>query len=111
MKDQKEHRSRLGLSINLDNQTWVDNFVEPIEHLAERIEVLEDDVEVLKQECIDRGLVGEDGEPIAYPDPLEEYTKFPLLIPNPAHKMEPPPNLFPDKNTDGTDFTKGNIDN
>jgi hypothetical protein len=102
LEEERVKRLRFGLTLNVEDQQWLENAHNQEDELSEKIRFLEKDLEIMKQDCVSRGLVDADGEPVDFQireqrsfdgeedlDPLEhrsEYVKYPLLIPHPGMK-------------------------
>jgi hypothetical protein len=101
-EEESETRERVGLRLAPEDQTWLEQSQELINGLLEKIRAATITVENLKQECLSRGLVDEDGEPTDFQsmeehtfredediDPkgqVSEYLKYPVLLPQPRSK-------------------------
>jgi hypothetical protein len=101
---ERDSRLRYGLALDPEDQVWLENSQNAEDELAEKIRLLEQDLESKKQECMSRGLVDEEGEPTSFQrqeqvsfdgeedvDPKNqksEYVKYPLLLPRPGMKHE-----------------------
>ncbi|KAH8751871.1 hypothetical protein BGZ57DRAFT_912937 [Hyaloscypha finlandica] len=102
LEEEGDKRLHFGLTLNVEDQQWLENAHIQVDELSEKIRFLEKDVEIMKQDCVSRGLVDADGEPVDFQireqrsfdgeedlNPLEhrsEYVKYPLLIPHPGMK-------------------------
>jgi hypothetical protein len=102
LEEQRERRRQLGLTLDPEDQQWLENAQGAEDDLSEKIRMLQKDLEVMKQDCLSRGLVDEDGEPTDFPireqhsfdgeedmnprDQKSEYVKYPLLLPYPGMK-------------------------
>jgi hypothetical protein len=101
VEELRKIRLRLGLTVNLDEQSWLDNSQKKLRELDKKIDYLRVDLESIKQECIIMELMDKSGEPINFHtqeqlnsdrediDPQNEtpeYTKYPLLLPRPGLK-------------------------
>jgi hypothetical protein len=102
LEEERDKRLRFGLTLDPEDQQWLENAQSAQEDLSEKIRILEKDLEVMKQDCFSRGLVDEDGEPTEFlsqeqrsfdgeedinpRDQISEYVKYPLLLPIPGMK-------------------------
>jgi hypothetical protein len=102
LEEQRERRRQLGLTLDPEDQQWLENAQSAKDDLSEKIRMLQKDLEVMKLDCLSRGLVDEDGEPTDFPireqhsfddeedmnprDQKSEYVKYPLLLPYPGVK-------------------------
>jgi hypothetical protein len=102
LEEQRERRRQLGLTLDPEDQQWLENAQSAEDDLSEKIRILHKDLEVMKLDCLSRGLVDEDGEPTDFPireqhsfddeedmnprDQKSEYVKYPLLLPYPGMK-------------------------
>jgi hypothetical protein len=63
LEAERESRYRFGLELAPDDLVWLEGSQTLIDELSQKIRLVEQDVESKKQECMFKGLVGEDGEP------------------------------------------------
>jgi hypothetical protein len=100
LEEERDRRSRFGLSLDPEDSQWLDNALNGQEDLTDKIRTLQEDLEVMKANCLDQGLVDQDGEPISFQrreqqsfdgeadvDPrghISEYVRFPILLPHPG---------------------------
>jgi hypothetical protein len=63
LEDRSQIRQRVGLSLGQEEQTWLDDSQRIQDELNKEIRDLGLEVERLQQECFERNLVDEDGEP------------------------------------------------
>lgn len=124
LEAEKQSRLRFGLTLDPDDQKWLDGSAHEYDALMGAIKGLEREVEDMKQECLSRGLVDEDGEPTTFRDQEEgsfkgedemhpgsqtsEYVKYPLLIPHPGVDQDQLDNYDP-KPDDKSDITTTRI--
>ena len=128
LEEQRETRRKMGMILDPDSQLWLENAPSDEDDLRRRIQILQKDVEMMKQDCLSKGLIDEDGEPIDFEtqeqrsfdneeemsplDQKSEYVKYPLLLPLPSIK---PIRYFlhyeprPDKKSDPTTIINPNM--
>jgi len=103
LEEEREKRLRFGLTLDPEDQGWLENAQTSEDELTEKIRMLEKDLEAMKQECLSLGLVDEYGEPTSFQsqeqgsfngeedmnpqDQKSEYVKYPLLLPHPGVKQ------------------------
>ncbi|KAE9367994.1 hypothetical protein N431DRAFT_429255 [Stipitochalara longipes BDJ] len=127
LEEEQKKRLKFGLVLDGEDQQWLDHAHSQEEALLAQIRILEKDLDVMKQDCLARGLVDEDGEPVEFQiqeqrtfdneedlDPFgqkSEYVKYPLLLPTPGAKSrremhyEHRPDEKSDTNTDPNKVT------
>jgi hypothetical protein len=104
LEEERESRLRFGLTLDPDDQDWLEASQGTEEELTEKIRQMEKELEDMKRTCIAQGLVGEDGEPTSFQsqelvsfkgeedvDPQDhksEYVKYPILLPPPGRKLQ-----------------------
>ncbi|KAH7416797.1 hypothetical protein BKA64DRAFT_277525 [Cadophora sp. MPI-SDFR-AT-0126] len=64
--EEKESRGRFGMTLNEDDQAWLDGSQAEYDSLAKDIDILEKELVELKLYCVSRGLIDEDGEPTEF---------------------------------------------
>ena len=113
LEEEQKKRLRFGLVLNDEDQHWLEHSHSQEDDMLAQISILEKDLVVMKQDCLAKGLVDEDGEPIDFQaqeqrsfdneedmnaqEQHSEYVKYPLLLPHPgvrartshAHTHEP----------------------
>ncbi|KAN0095171.1 hypothetical protein V8E51_015882 [Hyaloscypha variabilis] len=127
LEEEQKKRLKFGLVLDGEDQQWLEHAHIHEEELLVQIRALEKDVEVMKQDCLARGLVDTDGEPLEFQiqeqrtfdaeedlNPLgqkSEYVKYPLLLPTPGKKSrrdmhyEPRPDEKSETNTNPNKVT------
>jgi hypothetical protein len=104
LEEERVSRLRFGLMLDPSDQDWLEASQGTEEELAEKITQMEKELEDMKQACIAKGLVDEDGEPTSFQglelesfkgekdvDPQDhksEYVKYPILLPPPGRKLQ-----------------------
>lgn len=102
LEEQRETRRPLGMTLDPESQLWLEHARSDEEDLRRRIQTLQKDVEMMKQDCLSKSLIDEEGEPIEFEtreqrsfdneeglsplDQKSEYVKYPLLLPLPGIK-------------------------
>ncbi|PMD40902.1 hypothetical protein L207DRAFT_512332 [Hyaloscypha variabilis F] len=74
LEEEQNKRLRLGLVLDIEDQQWLDHAHTQEEELLVQIRALEKDLEVMKQDCLAKGLVDEDGEPVEFQ--IQEQRSF-----------------------------------
>jgi len=118
LEEKRESWKQMGRELNQEDQDWLNSAEKEHRALNENIATTERDVEDLKQQCLKRGLVDENGDPTDFqsqerstfseedvnPGPeVSEYVKYPSLLPHPARKQRqihaqgPKPDSISDK--------------
>ena len=105
LDDKRESRERFGLSLPYDEQDFLNNFQSEHDNLVKDIQQLEVKVEGLKQDCLFKGLIDQDGEPLSdfqswerssfiedegidSKGQVSEYVRYPVLLPVPEFKKK-----------------------
>ncbi|CZR67203.1 uncharacterized protein PAC_17102 [Phialocephala subalpina] len=101
LEAEKQSRHRFGLTLDADDQEWLDDAETEHAEIIGKIHSLEKELEILKRKCLSKNLIDEDGEPTSFQsqeesyfveedmDPRDhnsEYVKYPLLLPQPGRK-------------------------
>jgi hypothetical protein len=105
LDDEKTSKKRFGLVLAPEDQEILDSFPADRDEIIEKIRSLELEVRSLKEECMSKGLVDNDGEPLVDFESRErvtltganvdcqgemsEYVKYPTLLPVPAPELKP----------------------
>jgi hypothetical protein len=120
LEDQRETRNRVGLSLGEEEQTWLDGSQRLQDELVEEIRLLQMEVDKLKQECLTKNLVDEDGEPTDFQfqekdifeeedeiisSQISEYSKHSILLPQPSSTMQSDIDESNPKPSEETSFT------
>jgi len=103
LEDQKETRNRVGLLLGEEEQTWLNGSQRLQDELVEEIRLLQMEVDRLKQDCLTKNLVDEDGEPTDFQfqekeifeeedemvsSQISEYSKHSILLPQPSTRRQ-----------------------
>ncbi len=128
LEEQRETRRKIGMILDPESLLWLENAQSDEDDLRRKIQTLQKDVEMMKQDCLSKGLIDEDGEPIEFEtqeqrsfdneeemNPLDqksEYVKYPLLLPLPG--IKPIGDFFhyeprPDEKSDPTTIISPNM--
>jgi hypothetical protein len=120
LEKERDSRSRFQLPLDSEDQDWLDNARKSEEKLLEEIHTAEADVAVIRNQCLEMGLVDENDEPndfesqeqvsfkgeedVNSQDQTSGYVKYPLLLPHPGAKREELAgyDLKPDEKSDNT---------
>ncbi|KAF8859030.1 hypothetical protein BDZ45DRAFT_371751 [Acephala macrosclerotiorum] len=101
LEGEKQSRHRFGLTLDADDQEWLDDADKEYAEIIGKIRSLENELEGLKRTCLSKNLIDEDGEPTDFQsqeesyfmeedmdprDHISEYVKYPLLLPHPGRK-------------------------
>jgi hypothetical protein len=127
LEEQRETRRRIGMTLDPESQRWLENAQSAENELRRNIRALQKDLEMMKQDCLSKGLIDEDGEPTGFEtreqrsfndeeemsplDQKSEYVKYPLLLPHPGIKptMDFHYEPRPDEKSDPTTITNSNM--
>jgi hypothetical protein len=104
LEEEGARRKHVNLSLNADDQAFIDEFGAREQKLARKLHLIEEEVESMRKDCLERGLIDELDEPttlisqekshfIAEKDlnsdnNVSEYTRFPVLLPRPGSEQE-----------------------
>ena len=123
-EEEREARLRTSLALNRDDQHWLDVFDPVLDELAEKIQLLEEDLEFKKQDCLSMELLDEDGQPSTFQrreqfyfrgdvnseGQISDFLKHPLLLLLPDEKMTPEHVVgFEPKSNERSDITMSRI--
>lgn len=96
LDEEKATRARVGLQLSPEDQTFLDQFEASESHLTTKINEIQREVEMMRKDCFERGLIDENDEPtdLVTQEKLyfreekdlnaqetSEYVKYPLLLP------------------------------
>jgi hypothetical protein len=96
---EKGTRKPLGLTLSADDEEWLDHYEAMENELLQEIKTAEEEADRIKKQCLEAGLVDEDGDPISLDvweqrnflhedidagSATSEFTKFPALLPRPG---------------------------
>lgn len=100
MEEERVKRGKFGYHLSEDDTKWLADAHNVEEGLTDQIRALEKELEYLKADCLEKGLVDKDGEPTGFlnaeqqtftgdadVDPrghTSEYVKFPILLRHPG---------------------------
>jgi hypothetical protein len=116
LEEEREARLGVGLALDRDDQHRLDEVDTQLDELAEKIQLLEKELEGQKEVCLRLGLVDEVGKPtnigtrehryfgydVDSEDEISDFIRYPVLLPRPG--MNPRRNYEPkhDEQSDST---------
>jgi hypothetical protein len=104
LEEEAVRRQNINLPLTANDQAFLDNYETAEQSLSQRLDVIETEVEVMRKDCLARGLIDEYDEPTTLMSQEEthfkeekdlnpennvsEYAKYPVLLPRPGSRQE-----------------------